>query len=131
MKGVRKMFEIDYVATIEKAKSELDFFTKNIQIGFYRFKQIPLIEVNETELLDLMIIELPTKYDDLMIEDVKLISRLDKRSKEILYCVHCLMFKRRNLRSENAEYSFGNPYKYYNEAVLNFGLAREDLTVYL
>ncbi len=125
------MFEVDYERTIAKARLELDFFTKNVQVGFYRFKRIPLVEVSETNLLDLMTIELPTKYDELMIEDVKLISKLDKRSKEILYCVHCLSFKRRNLRSENTEYSFGNPYKYYNEAVLRFGLAREDLTVYL
>lgn len=125
------MFEVDYEKTIANAKTELEFFTKNIQVGFYRFKKIPLVEVGETDLLDLMTIELPTRYDELMIEDVKLISKLDRRSKEILYCVHCLLFKRRNLRSENTEYSFGNPYKYYDEAVLKFGLAREDLTVYL
>lgn len=43
---------------------------------------------------------------------------------QILYCVHLLCLKRRNLQSGN-KYSFGKPYEDYKRALLGYGLSME------
>ena len=64
-----------------------------------------------------------------VIRDLEILSRMDVLSKQILYCVHLLGIKRRNLESGN-DYSFGKPYEDYKRALLGYGLSMESLIAY-
>ena len=84
------------------------------------------------KLNDLIQIKISTRLDSTFSKDLQLISNLDLESKRILYCVHLLNIKRRNLQSNSApyDYTFGRPFERYRRAVLVFGLAQEKFIRY-
>ena len=99
------MLKINYEQTKALTKKHLDTLTKYIKAGYYQIKKVPLYEIDEdTDFMDLL-------------------------SKQILYCVHLLCLKRRNLQSGYA-YSFGKPYEDYKRALLGYGLSMESLIAY-
>ena len=117
------MLKINYEQTKVLTKKHLDTLTKNI-------KKVPLYEIDEdTDFMDLLTINCSTPYDDVLKHDFEILSRMDVLSKQILYCVHLLCLKRRNLQSGCA-YSFGKPYEDYKRALLGYGLSMESLIAY-
>lgn len=124
------MLKINYEQTKALTKTHLDTLTKYIKAGYYQIKKVPLYEIDEdTDFMDLLTINCSTPYDDVLKHDLEILSRMDVLSKQILYCVHLLCLKRRNLQSGCA-YSFGKPYEDYKRALLGYGLSKESLIAY-
>ena len=122
------MIKIDYSATQKNAFEHLKMLTKYLSTGCYSIYKVPIAEIEETtNLKNLLKINTSTKYDQ------EIMSRLEIEEKRILYCVHLLGIKLRNLRSDSNqyEYCFGNSYKNYDKAVLSFGMTQEKFIVYL
>lgn len=124
------MLKINYEQTKVLTKKHLDTLSKYFKAGYYRIKKVPLYKIDEdTNFMDLLTINCSTPYDDTLIHDLEILSRMDVLSKQILYCVHLLGIKRRNLESGN-DYSFGKPYEDYKRALLGYGLSMESLIAY-
>ena len=124
------MLKINYEQTKVITKKHLDTLSKSFKAGSYRIKKVPLYKIDEdTDFMDLLTINCSTPYDDILIHDLEILSRMDVLSKQILYCVHLLGIKRRNLESVN-DYSFGKPYEDYKRALLGYGLSMESLIAY-
>lgn len=128
------MIKIDYSATQKNAFEHLKMLTKYLSTGCYSIHKVPIAEIEETtNLKNLLKINTSTKYDQEIVHDLEIMSRLEIDEKRILYCVHLLGIKLRNLRSDSNqyEYCFGNSYKNYDKAVLSFGMTQEKFIAYL
>ena len=127
------MIQIDYDKTMERAKEHLDALTNLIDIGCFKVRKIQLHQIQEnTHLEDLIEITFPTRYDKLVYSTLEVFSRMNLESKRILYCVHLLGIKRKNLRSDNGtlDYFFGDPFGLYKKALLEFALTNEVFIAY-
>lgn len=125
------MFKIDYDQTKKLTKQHLDTLSKYFKSGCYQIEKVPLYKIDEnTDFCQMVIIRLSTEYDEIMKNDLQILSRMDVITKQILYCVHLLGIKRRNLESGN-EYSFGQPYEDYKRALIDYGLTQENLIAYI
>lgn len=127
------MLSLDKDSTYASAKEHLDQLTQYIEAGCYEVKKVPLSSITEEmKLNDLIQIKISTRLDNTFSKYLQLISNLDLESKRILYCVHLLNIKRRNLQSNSApyDYTFGRPFERYRRAVLVFGLTQEKFIRY-
>ena len=127
------MIKIDYKATEENALSHLKMLSKYLSTGCYEIHKIPISGIDEsTKLQELVDIKISTIHDQEIEHDLEIMSRLEIEAKRILYCVHLLGYKLRNLRSDadQFEYCFGNSYKNYKRALLAFGVTQERFIVY-
>lgn len=127
------MLNIDYIATSAKAREFLDTMTDYLLSGCYQVKKVQLFEITEdTQFQDLVMVKKSTKYDDVIFDNLEIISRMHLETKRILYCVHMLGIKRRNLQSscEPIEYSFGRSFETYKKSLIEFGLTQERFIVY-
>ena len=127
------MIQIDYDQTMEKAREHLDALTNLIKIGCFRIKKLQISQIHEdTRLEDMIEVQYPTKYDNLVYSTIEIFSRMNLETKRILYCVHLLGIKRKNLRSDKGtyDYFFGDPFTLYKKALLEFGLTNEIFIAY-
>lgn len=127
------MIKINYKATEKNALSHLENLSKYISTGCYEVHKIPISGIDDdTNLQDLVDIKTSTIHDQEIQHDLEIMSRLEIEAKRILYCVHLLGYKRRNLRSDSDQfdYNFGNSYKNYKRALLSFGMTQEKFIVY-
>lgn len=133
-KGGKAMsFKIDYKKTQMNAKQYLDCLSYLISTGCYKVRKVPVISIDDsTRLTDLLILKIPNKYDEEIVENLKTISKFSTEEKRLYYCAHLLGIKMRNLRSDcyTSEYTFGQAYNKYDHLVLKFALTREDLIAY-
>lgn len=127
------MIKIDKKETIRTAEEHLKYVTKYIQATNYIVEKVPISDITEkSQLKDLIKSNTSTKTDLMIMNDLDIISRLSLESKRILFCVHFLGIKRRNLSSgeEPYEYSFGRPYELYRKAVYDFAVTQEQFIHY-
>lgn len=129
-----KKNEIDEEATIENVKNYLNReFTRYLLTPCYQVKKVELDEITDnTNLQKLVTVEIPTELDGTLFRTLELLSRCDTESKRMIYCIHMLGLKRKNLRRDytTCEYSFGSPFRTYKKALLNFSMLNEELIVY-
>lgn len=128
------MYEINYELTCSNVKQHLDQLTKIITSGCYEIKHVDLSNITEnTNLQDLIKIRFSTKYDEVIFHDLDIISRLDVETKKIIYCVHLLNIKRKNLREDYQieGYSFGDPFRLYKKALKEFGVTQFQFIEYM
>ena len=121
------MYKIDYARTCSNTKLHLDQMTKLIESGCYKVKHVDLFNITEnTEMKDLVEVKHHTACDQILLHDLDIISRLNVDTKRIIYCVHLLNIKRKNLRNdyETEGYSFGNPFHTYQQALKEFGITQ-------
>lgn len=123
------MAKLDYKAISTNAKSWLNEVTTCLKSGYFTIKEVELYEITDnTKLQDLVTRKNPNKpmkYEKYIFEALESISRCKLENKQILYCVHVLGIKRKNLRNDspNSDYSFGDPFRTYDKAILEYGLA--------
>ena len=122
------MFKINFKKTCNNAKKHLDMITRIIHSGCYDVKIVDLTDIDDhTNLQDLIQIKTKNCYDEMILHDLEIMSRLDIQSKQILYCVHLLDIKRKNLSIElnnKYNYSFGDPFYSYAKALENYSLTQ-------
>ena len=128
------MYEIDYDQTYSNVKKYLEDLTKVITTGCYEIKRVELSKITEnTNLQDFVKIRFNTKYDEIIFHELDIISRLDVESKKIIYCVHLLNIKRKNLREDyqTEGYGFGDPFKLYKKALKEYGITQFKFIEYM
>lgn len=120
---------------IQKSKEQVESALCNLTelMIFYELPKLKLHEITEdTKFDELLVIKNSTSYDSQVKKILHLISLLDAEEKRVVYCVHILKISRRKLRSDQFpfEYSFGDPYKLYQLALVAIAYMSKDLIVY-
>ena len=127
------MIKIDYKQTEDNAKLFIDNMTSAIiETGWCTVERIQLLNIDDnTDLRGLVHINADSQYNNVILNTLESISKMSLGNKQILYCIHLLNIKRKNLRNDYGpyEYSFGNPFYTYEKALREFGLSNMALIV--
>lgn len=120
---------------ILKSKDRVITALNNLQdvMSFYELPVLKLHQIDENTNFDALLkVKFSTNYDDEVKRLLHYISLLDVEEKRIIYCVHILNIRRKNLRSDKEpfDYSFGNPYKTYENALEGLVYMSREFIIY-